>query len=159
MKPQSQDKQEKNRSGFPVFIKSQPAIIPMVVIGVLIIVTYITLVKPSDRTPDPIFAQDPNLESVVIMDEASQNLADLPPEIATAVREDVMNRTGISLEEIEILVAERQTWPDTCLGLANTDELCGQMLVEGWKLRVSDGQRHWFYRTNNNGSNFRLERN
>ncbi|AMW31134.1 MULTISPECIES: hypothetical protein [Arthrospira] len=155
MKPQHQDSSNQKQPDRPIYLQPPWVIFAPLLIGVLALVAYTLLVTTDSPTPDPIIVQNP--EAVMIMDEISPNLADLPSEISTALRQDVIDRTGSSPEEIEILAAERQTWPNTCLGLAKPDELCGQMLVDGWRVRVSDGQRHWLYRTNHNGQNFRLE--
>lgn len=155
MKPQYKDSSNPKQPNRPIYLQPPWVIFAPLLIGLLALVAYMLLVTTDSTTADPIIGQ--NSEAVMIMDEISQNLADLPPEIATTLRQDVIDRTGSSPEEIEILATERQTWPNTCLGLPNPDELCGQMLVDGWRVRVSDGQRHWFYRTNNNGQNFRLE--
>jgi hypothetical protein len=82
---------------------------------------------------------------------------DLPPEVAAAVRQDIARSEGIDINRLEIVEIEPQIWPDTCLGLAGPDEFCGQMLVEGWRLKVSDGDRSWTYRTDARGNALRPE--
>jgi len=87
----------------------------------------------------------------------TQVSADLPADVAAAVREEIARREGIDGNRLEIVGAEPQTWPDTCLGLAGADEFCGQMLVEGWRVKVSDGDRTWTYRTDGRGNTLRSE--
>jgi hypothetical protein len=41
--------------------------------------------------------------------------------------------------------------------LLKTDEICGQTIVEGWRVVVSDGRQSWVYRTNSRGNILRLE--
>ncbi|MEB3277726.1 MAG: hypothetical protein VKK42_02240 [Lyngbya sp.] len=83
----------------------------------------------------------------------------LPSGVAEAVRQDLSKETGVTPEQLTITNVERQTWPNTCLGLAQPDELCGQMLVEGWRVVVSNGRQTWVYRTDFNGRVIRLEDN
>ncbi|WP_413161924.1 hypothetical protein ACL6C3_24395 [Capilliphycus salinus ALCB114379] len=83
----------------------------------------------------------------------------LPSGVAEAVRQELSQQTGVSPEKLTITDVERQTWPNTCLGLAQSDELCGQMLVEGWRVVVSNGRQSWVYRTDLNGRVIRLETN
>ncbi|MDJ0556946.1 MAG: hypothetical protein QNJ68_21370 [Microcoleaceae cyanobacterium MO_207.B10] len=87
----------------------------------------------------------------------AQNSENLPNDIADAVRQDLAQRIGISAEKIEVSQASEETWPNTCLGLPNSDELCAQMLVEGWRIVLSNGSDSWVYRTDNQGKLLRVE--
>ncbi|MGC9528218.1 MAG: hypothetical protein ACP5D7_22010 [Limnospira sp.] len=87
----------------------------------------------------------------------TQTSAEFPADIAAAVRQEIARREGIDKNRLEIVSADPQTWPDTCLGLAAPDEFCGQMLVEGWRVKVSDGDRTWIYRTDGRGNTLRPE--
>ena len=80
-----------------------------------------------------------------------------PPQVANAVRQDLSRRTGISPGKLRITEFSRQSWPNGCLGLAEAEEICTQALVPGWRVVVSDGNKTWVYRTNNNGRVLRLE--
>ena len=82
----------------------------------------------------------------------------LPPAIVNAVRSDVSRRTGIARGQLRVVSSSAETWSDTCLGLATPEELCGQMLVEGWRVVVTDGSQKWTYRTDSTGSTVRLEK-
>lgn len=81
----------------------------------------------------------------------------LPPAVLNAVREDLFNRTGIARGLWRVVSSSQQTWPNTCLGLARTNEFCGQMLVEGWRVVMSDGRRTLTYRTDSRGDTLRIE--
>lgn len=76
--------------------------------------------------------------------------------VTLAVRRDVSRRTGIPLGQLQVVSAERRTWPDRCLGLPRPDELCAQALTPGWRIQISDGQQVWTYHTDIRGQNFRL---
>ncbi len=81
----------------------------------------------------------------------------LPHSVANAVLQDLSNREGIPVSQLNIAEFSRQNWTDGCLGLANPEELCTQVLVEGWRVVVSNGSQKWVYRTDGNGRNIRLE--
>ncbi|WRH68355.1 MAG: hypothetical protein RSE13_09195 [Planktothrix sp. GU0601_MAG3] len=81
----------------------------------------------------------------------------LPPTVDKKIRETVARESGVIVKDLKIVEARQQTWPDTCLGLATTDEVCGQMLVSGWRVVVSDGRQTWVYRTDAQGRMIRLE--
>jgi hypothetical protein len=59
---------------------------------------------------------------------------------------------------LKVTESSRKSWPNTRLGLASPDEICGQMIVEGWRVVVSDGRQTWVYRTNTRGNILRLEK-
>ncbi|MEG4344990.1 hypothetical protein QUB70_17070 [Microcoleus sp. A003_D6] len=82
----------------------------------------------------------------------------LPATVAAAVRQNLSRQTGIAADKLKVTESSRQSWPNTCLGLASSDEICGQMIVEGWRVVVSDGSQTWVYRTNARGNVLRLEK-
>ena len=82
----------------------------------------------------------------------------LPPTVAAAVRQDLSRSTGIAADKLKVTESSRQSWPNTCLGLGSSDEICGQMIVEGWRVVISDGRQTWVYRTNARGNILRLEK-
>lgn len=92
-----------------------------------------------------------------IFEKIAQNTVNLPNDIADAIRKNLADRIGISPEEIEVSKASQETWPNTCLGLPKSDELCGQMLVEGWRVVLSNGSKTWVYRTDSKGKLLRVE--
>ncbi len=83
----------------------------------------------------------------------------LPQSVAEAVRQDLAQQVGITPEKLTITGSSLQTWPDSCLGLAQSGEICAQVLVEGWRVFLSDGQQVWVYRTDTQGKTLRLEPN
>ncbi|NEP80685.1 MAG: hypothetical protein F6K39_22430 [Okeania sp. SIO3B3] len=91
------------------------------------------------------------------VEKIADNEEIIPNNIVDAVREDLSNQTGILPENIKVTQVSQETWPNTCLGLANSDELCGQRLVEGWYIILSDGNDTWSYRTDNKGKSIRVE--
>jgi len=82
----------------------------------------------------------------------------LPATVAAAIRRELSRSTGIAADKLKVTESSRQSWSDTCLGLGKADEICGQMIVEGWRVVVSDGRQTWVYRTNDRGNIWRLEK-
>lgn len=81
----------------------------------------------------------------------------LPRAIANAVRRDVSEKTGIPRGRLRVTESSQQQWPDTCLGLPQAAEVCGEVLIQGWRVVVSDGSRSWVYHTDTSGQSLRLE--
>ena len=82
----------------------------------------------------------------------------LPATVAAALRRELSRATGIAADKLKVTESSGKSWPNTCLGLAKADEICGQMMVEGWRVVVSDGSQTWVYRTNARGNIWRLEK-
>ncbi len=82
----------------------------------------------------------------------------LPATLVAAVRQDLSRQTGIAADKLKVTESSRQSWPNTCLGIVKADEICGQMIVEGWRVVISDGRQTWVYRTNARGNVLRLEK-
>jgi hypothetical protein len=53
---------------------------------------------------------------------------------------------GLAPDDLELVLLEAVTWPDGCLGLAETGQVCSQALVEGWRavVRLPDGAERRF---------------
>ncbi len=81
----------------------------------------------------------------------------LPASIFEAVRLDLSRQTGVAVGGLRVTESSRHSWPNSCLGLRKTDELCAEMIVEGWRVVVSDGRQIWVYRTDSRGKILRLE--
>ena len=90
-------------------------------------------------------------------EKLAEKTEEIPNNIVDAVRQDLGGKISISPEDIKVVKVSQETWPNTCLGLAKTDELCGQRLVEGWRIVLSNGNDMWIYRTDNRGNLMRVE--
>lgn len=82
---------------------------------------------------------------------------ELPPEVQSAVLEAAATRTSRPVSTLRILEANPRNWSDGCLGLAQPDQLCTQVITPGWRIIVTDGRRNWIYRTDDMGEAIELE--
>ncbi|HEV2914787.1 MAG TPA: hypothetical protein VGX92_16030 [Pyrinomonadaceae bacterium] len=79
-------------------------------------------------------------------------------------RADLARRLGVSETEIEEAAVEQADFPDMALGAPVQDEMSGQMITTGWRIRLRAGGREAEYRANRDqlrlynyqGSNYRL---
>ncbi len=88
----------------------------------------------------------------IVPNESSSALA------VEAAQQDLAQRLKIPLSSLRLVTAQAKTWQDGCLGLATPEEICIQVLVPGWQLKLTNGQTIWNYRTNQNGTILRVER-
>ena len=81
----------------------------------------------------------------------------LPYSVAKAVLQDAQGRLTLPTSELRILQVEQQTWSDACLGLASPGQVCTQALIPGWRVTVNGKTQILVYRTNDSGSQVRVE--
>jgi hypothetical protein len=55
---------------------------------------------------------------------------------------------------IEVLKAERVTWPDAAMGCPEPGQLYAQVLVEGYRVVLSHDSRVWAYHAGSDGQPF-----
>jgi hypothetical protein len=80
-------------------------------------------------------------------------------------RSDLAKRLGVSEDEITEEAVERADFPDMALGAGGEDEMSGQMITSGWRIRLGAGEHGSHeYRANEDqlrlynfkGSNYRI---
>jgi len=63
--------------------------------------------------------------------------------------------TGIPLSEIQVASIEAAQWPDSCLGLARSDEMCAEVITPGWKIILDTADNIYIFHTDQSGENIR----
>jgi hypothetical protein len=77
------------------------------------------------------------------------------PSVIQAIRRDLRQQFGV--QNLRVVSASEQMWPDGCLGLPRGKEGCTMAIVPGWLVQVTDGLQTWSYRTDKTGRTLRLE--
>ena len=85
-------------------------------------------------------------------------------EAISKARKDMAQRLGISESEVQEQSIDDADFPDMALGAATRDEMSGQMITPGWRIRLKGNGQKLEYRANKNqirlynykGSNYRL---
>ena len=80
-----------------------------------------------------------------------------------AAKKDLAKRLGVSESEIQESV-EDADFPNMALGAGVKDEMSGQMITPGWRIRLKTGAQNAEYRANKNqlrlynfkGQNYRI---
>jgi hypothetical protein len=75
--------------------------------------------------------------------------------VIQAIRRDLRQQFGV--QNLRVVTASEQMWPDGCLGLPRGKEGCTLAIVPGWQVQVTDGLQTWMYRTDKTGRTLRLE--
>ncbi|MGD8585633.1 MAG: META domain-containing protein, partial [Chloroflexota bacterium] len=63
----------------------------------------------------------------------------------------------IPVDNLELGTIEEAEWPDACLGLANPDEMCAQMITNGYLINFSYQGESYAVRTDLSGDTARVE--
>lgn len=80
----------------------------------------------------------------------------IPPQpLVNRVLRIASRNMGVPRQNLQIQRFSRETFSDGCLGLGGPAELCAAMMVEGWQMEVTNGERSWFYRTDLTGQTIR----
>jgi len=86
------------------------------------------------------------------------SIHNLPVPTAVAkVRSTVAALENISENQVVILEALENDWPDACLGLADEDEMCAQVITSGYRVKATANGKDYTYRTNSDGSVIKRE--
>jgi hypothetical protein len=63
-------------------------------------------------------------------------------------RKDLAQRLGISQSNIKEQSVEEADFPDTALGASLKDEMSGQMITPGWRIKLQTNDGSFEYRAN-----------
>lgn len=81
----------------------------------------------------------------------------LPQQVSRRVRRDLAQRFQLAQRDLKVVRFSRETWPDSCLGLAAPNQRCAMATVEGWRIELTNGQQNWVYRTDLTAKVIKLE--
>ena len=73
------------------------------------------------------------------------------PAVAAA-RADLAERFERDPAEIQVISVSAQEWPDACLGLADEDEVCAQVITSGFLVTLELSGNEYSFRTDVDGA-------
>jgi hypothetical protein len=80
----------------------------------------------------------------------------LPRSVINAVYQAIVDEGEVLRpSRLAIIEEEQRTWPNGCLGIGGgrfDEDRCTQNIVDGWRVVVTDGTRHWVFHTDFTGS-------
>ena len=134
-------------------LKQTPRSLQMITTLLLLVSLLVVAPRlPAIALAQPLVNPERSSEPLMIAEAAT-----IPPAIVSQLRQDLSKRTGIATNQLRFIEVTAQTWSDGCLGLAKSDEMCTQALVNGWRVVFAHGNKRWAYRTNHDGRIYRLE--
>lgn len=79
------------------------------------------------------------------------------PEAVEAAKSALAESLGIDADQIEVVSYEETEWPDACLGLAESGEMCAQVITPGYQVTMEADGETYVARTDVSGDQVRLE--
>jgi len=85
-------------------------------------------------------------------------------DVLSKARHDLARRLGVNERDVREGSVEETDFPDTSLGAGTEDEMSGQMLTRGWRIKLQANNETYEYRADKNqvrlynfkGNNFLL---
>jgi hypothetical protein len=65
-------------------------------------------------------------------------------------RHDLARRLGIKEQDVREGSVDEADFPDTSLGAGTDDEMSGQMITRGWRIKLQANNRTYEYRADSN---------
>ena len=78
-----------------------------------------------------------------------------PAQLVENLKSVLSVETGIPSYEILLVSSETVDWPDSCLGLAQSDEFCAQVITPGYRIILGTLDREYEFHTDRSGENVR----
>lgn len=89
--------------------------------------------------------------------QAAKAKTRLPQIVVRRVKQDLVERFDLRSRDLKVVSFSRETWGDSCLGLAQPNERCAMATVEGWRVEMTNGKENWVYRTDLKAQVIKLE--
>jgi hypothetical protein len=89
--------------------------------------------------------------------QAAKAKTRLPQVVVRRVKKDLVERFDLRSRDLKVVSFSRETWEDSCLGLAQPNERCAMATVKGWRVEMTNGKENWVYRTDLRAQVIKLE--
>ncbi|MBE9182714.1 hypothetical protein IQ268_29695 [Oculatella sp. LEGE 06141] len=88
----------------------------------------------------------------------SSNAASPPAVLVENLKSVLLADYGIAPDEAIVQQTEEVQWADACLGVANPDEFCAQVVTPGYRIEFATPEGTYEFHTDESGQTFRLAR-
>lgn len=87
----------------------------------------------------------------------ASSATDQSTRVVEAAKDFLAGQLKIDPAEIALQSVEEKDWPDACLGLARSDEMCAQVITPGYRVVLSAAGQEYTLRTSRNARIIRLQ--
>jgi putative hemolysin len=77
--------------------------------------------------------------------------------VVGAAQSLLAKKLNVQVSEISLVSIAAVSWPDSCLGLPGPDEMCAQMVTDGFKVVLAANGQNYSFHTDQTGRNVRQE--
>ena len=81
----------------------------------------------------------------------------LQKKIVGAAQTRLARTLNLKASQIKLVSIEPVSWPDSCLGLPGPEEMCAEMITDGYRVVLSVNGQNYPYHTDQTGQNMRQE--
>ncbi len=138
----------------------------LLMLGFLMLLAACAPVTPSIpqtgiETTTPFLTETPLTLATETSGVAQETVVPNPPilteeQIGSIVKTWVSGQLQVPVDQIKVVSAARQEWPDACLGLPKVNEICAQVITPGWLVVLSDNGKEYNVRTDLTAQNIRV---
>ncbi len=94
-------------------------------------------------------------DSIVLPFDPTEELT--PEEVVSEILARSAELADLSESDVEVVSVVKKDWPDGCLGLGGSDEMCAQVIIPGYEVNVLISGESVQFRTNLDASVIRRE--
>lgn len=117
-----------------------------IIIGLVLLVLIFTTACSKDAVVD----------RTVIVPAPPIAMTDLPTPVAELLKSLVSEQSGLPPAQISLQQAEAMTWNDSCLGLAQPNEMCLLAITRGYRATFATPRGEYVVHSSQNGRSRRL---
>jgi hypothetical protein len=101
----------------------------------------------TDSRTTPVFRRQDGARSWELITEEGGGWVVWEPIAVVQARRDLAGRLALTDADIEVRQVERESWPDVCLGAPLADEVCAQVITDGFLIELAAGAKTYRYHT------------
>jgi hypothetical protein len=101
----------------------------------------------TDSRTTPVFRRQDGARSWELITEEGGGWVVWEPIAVVQARRDLAGRLALTEADIEVRQVERESWPDVCLGAPLPNEVCAQVITEGFRIELAAGAKTYRYHT------------
>lgn len=116
-------------------------------IAIFLILTFITACTPAVDIPTP---PSPVPTSVDQAGEISPTAPAFPVAVQAA-QKAIAEQLGVEPHKVEVLQYENIDWPDACLGIQNSEQICAQVITPGYRVILQIENQVYEFHTDGSG--------
>ena len=116
--------------------------------------------SPTETAP-ALAADTPEAPAAAAPTEAPGEKAAIDPavqqKVVGAAQSLLVKKLNVKESAITLVSIEPVSWPDTCLGLPGPEEMCAQVIIDGYKVVLAVNGQNYTFHTDGTGRNIRQE--